>query len=931
MRRSTGPIAALSALALAGTVAGIAPTAARAVDPSSHVVLSEVYGGGGNAGSTWTNDFIELFNHGTTAQDLTGWSVQYAAATGTSWQVTQLTGSIPAGGFSLIQEAAGTAGTTPLPTPDVIGTIALSGTNGKVALVSSVAALTGCAAACDSAAGVVDFLGYGSANDAAGTPTPALTNTTSAQRTLAPYTNTGNNAADFTSGAPTPAAAGTTGPPPTDCSSVPTPPQCVPGTTTIQDVQGDGFVSPLKGATVDRVPGIVTATRTTGSSKGFWIQEPSPDLTRTSASSGVFVFSSTATVSVGDSVLVSGKVSDFYPLASGETLATTSSLSITEIAPTTVTTISTGNPLPAPLVLTPSTVPSPYAASSPDGPGGSIESITTVDPTRDVQEFFEAHEGMLIEVDNARVIGPGKPEYGEIYVTDKPDEQPTPRGGSYIGSYDTLPVGRLLVAPVNGVVPAANVGDVLQGATTGPVDWSTFGGYDLAATTLGAYQDNHLAGTVATAQAADQLAVATYNVENLAPSDPQSKFDRLGAGVVTNLKSPDIISVEEIQDNDGATDDGVVAADQTLAKLVAAISAAGGPAYQSSEIDPVNDADGGEPGGNIRVVFLYNPARVTFVAKPGGDSTTAVGVTAGSDGTPELSVSPGRVDPTSGAWTDSRKPLAGEFVFQGKKVIVIGNHFDSKGGDQDTEGRYQPPARTSEVQRQQQATVLNGFVHEILAVDPRANVVLAGDFNDYQFAPAIQTLTDNGATLTDEINTLPVNERYTYVFNGVSQVLDHIFVSRPLSDAGAVEYDVIHVNSEFSDQASDHDPQVVRIRPVPHTLQGSVTLTPAMVKPGGSVSVALAGWNPSSRLTVSLDATVKATPTTDASGAATVTVSVPRTTSVGAHTITATAADGTATTATLQVVKACVPYPGPHATLARFVLWLLAVLTHNAC
>jgi hypothetical protein len=162
-------------------------------------------------------------------------------------------------------------------------------------------------------------------------------------------------------------------------------------------------------------------------------------------------------------------------------------------------------------------------------------------------------------------------------------------------------------------------------------------------------------------------------------------------------------------------------------------------------------------------------------------------------------------------------------------------------------------------------------------------------------------------------------------------VLDHIFVSRPLSDAGAVQYDVIHVNSEFSDQASDHDPQVVRVRPVPHTLKGTVTPTPAMVKPGAVVSVALAGWNPVSPLTVSLDGTVKATVTTDASGAATVRITVPKGTAAGQHTLTAAAADGTASSAALQVVKSCVPYPGPHASLAKYLLWLLAVLTKNAC
>ena len=919
------------ALAAAGTAALVTPAAA--VDLTSNVVLSEVYGGGGNSGAPYTNDFIELYNHGAADVDVSSWSVQYASSTGTSWQVTKLTGTVPAGGYYLIQEGAGAGNGAALPTPNATGTIALSATAGKVALVNNQTALAGCAATCDSAAGVVDFLGFGTANDAAGTPTAALSNTTSAQRTTSPFTNTGNNSADFSIAAPTPAGAGTTPPPPPPgCSSTPTPPECIPGTTTIQDVQGTGFLSPLVGQTVSKVEGIVTALGGANSSKGFWMQEAHPDTTRANASSGIFVFTSSATVKVGDDVLVTGKVSDYYPLASGETLATTSSLSTTELTPTLVTTVSSGNQVPASLVLTPTTVPDTYLPPAPAS--GNIESITSVDPSRSALEFWEAHEGMMVEVDNAPVVGPGKPQYGEIYVTTKPDSQRTPRGGTYLAGYDSTPSGRLLIESVSGVVPPANVGDELVGATSGPVGWSTFGGYDINATTIGTYQNNNLTGTVATAQANDQLAIATYNVENLAPSDPQSKFDRLGAGVVTNLKSPDIISVEEIQDNDGATDDGVVAADQTLTKLINAISAAGGPTYSSSEIDPVNDADGGQPGGNIRIVFLYNPARVQFVSKPGGDATTAVSVSAGADGTPELSVSPGRVDPTNDAWTDSRKPLAGEFVFQGKKVIVIGNHLDSKGGDQNADGRYQPPTRSSEIQRNKQATELNTFVKQILAVDPRANVVLAGDFNDYQFSQPITTLTDNGTTLTDLINTLPENQRYTYVFNGISQVLDHIFVSKPLSDgpAGTVDYDVLHVNSEFSDQASDHDPQVVRIRPVAHTLQGTVSATPASVMAGAKTTVAVKGWNPASPIAISLDGTTSlGSITTDASGAGSLSVTIAKNTKLGAHTVVAKAADGTSSSTPLTVTKPCVPYPGPHATIAQYLLWLIAVLTGNAC
>jgi len=891
--------AALIPLCAVGGAAALIATAqpAHAVDLTSPVVLSEVYGGGGNAGSTYQNDFIEIYNSGATPVDLSGWSVQYASATGTSYAKTNISGTVAAQSFYLVQEAKGAGGTTPLPTPDVIGTIPLSGSAGKVALVRTQTALA-CGADCDGAADVADFVGFGTATDFAGTgPAAAPGNTTSVQRSPSASTNTGDNKADFIVADPTPKAPPATVTPPVDpCAATPLPPDCVAGTTTIQDVQGVGFVSPLKGTAVAKVAGVVTAVRTT-KSRGFWMQQTARDETRASASSGIFVFTSTApTVKVGDAVLVSGTVADYYPLASGETVATTANLSTTEISPaTTVTVVSSSNPLPSALTVTATTVPGLYAPTPTDGK--NIESITPIDPTRSTLEFWEAHEGMLVTVNDVRVVGPGQPQYGEIYVTTKPAELATPRGGVYLKSYAETPTGRLLISAINGVVPAANVGDVLIGATTGPVDWSTFGGYDIVATTLGAYQDNGLTPTVARVQAPDQLSVGTYNVENLKPADSADKYARLGAGVVNNLRSPDVIAVEEIQDNTGAKDDAVVAADQTLTRLTAAIVAAGGPAYTWAEIDPVNDQDGGQPGGNIRSVLLYNMARVTLAPGTPGGSLDPVAVSTGADGTASLSLNPGRVDPTNSAWTSSRKPLAGEFVFQGRKVIVVANHFNSKGGDQTADGRFQPPNRSSEVQRLQQATVLNAFVKSVLAADPNANIVLAGDFNDYQFSAPILTLTDNGATLTDLILTLPENERYTYVFNGVSQVLDHIFVSKPVTD---VEYDVVHLNAEFADQASDHDPQVVRIRP--SVRQGALALDPATLVVGAaSTTVRLSGWYPNREFSITLDSTPVGTVTTDASGAAAYTLALAPGIAVGSHTVTATAADGATATATLTV------------------------------
>jgi predicted extracellular nuclease len=149
-------------------------------------------------------------------------------------------------------------------------------------------------------------------------------------------------------------------------------------------------------------------------------------------------------------------------------------------------------------------------------------------------------------------------------------------------------------------------------------------------------------------------------------------------------------------------------------------------------------------------------------------------------------------------------------------VFLVGNHFDSKGGDQSADGRFQFPAQSSAVQRAGQAQVVHDFVQQVLAVDKKADVVVLGDLNDFQFSPsvtALRTGTADGtgpSILTDLISTLPVDERYTYVFNGVSQVLDHILVT---SGAGLVQYQVVHINSEFTNQTSDHDPQVVRLTP----------------------------------------------------------------------------------------------------------------------
>jgi predicted extracellular nuclease len=281
---------------------------------------------------------------------------------------------------------------------------------------------------------------------------------------------------------------------------------------------------------------------------------------------------------------------------------------------------------------------------------------------------------------------------------------------------------------------------------------------------------------------------------------------------VENLKAPDLIGVEEVQDNDGTaggTGSPVVDANVTYDTLIAAITAAGGPAYHYRQINPVDDQDGGAPGGNIRVGFLFRDDRdLDFVDRGSATPTTPNAVERNGSAV-RLRYSPGRIDPTNAAFNASRKPLAAEFRFESEKLFVVVNHFNSKGGDDPLFGRFQPPIRVTETQRHEQARIVNAFVRDILSRHSRANVVVLGDINDFEFSETLALL--RGTQLVNLMDTLPKPERYSYVFEGNSQVLDQILASSNLMRMEPA-YDVVHVNSEFADQASDHEPQVARFQ-----------------------------------------------------------------------------------------------------------------------
>jgi len=580
------------------------------------------------------------------------------------------------------------------------------------------------------------------------------------------------------------------------------------GALRIRDIQGASHISPLKGQQVSNVPGIVTATR----GNGFYIQDASADDDE-ATSEAIFIFTSSApSVSVGDAVLVSGTVSEFRPGGSSST-----NLSITQIGSATITVTSSANPSPAAIVIGEGGRVPPTTIIEDDSTG-DVETTNTFDPASDGIDFYESLESMLVQVNDAVAVSPRRDfssNTSEVVVLGDNGANAsvrTTRGGIVIRPDDFNPERIILSTPTD-ATPTINVGDRFNNPVLGVIDYS-FGNFKLRTTSSLETTSAGLSKETTTAAGLNELSIATFNVENLDPGDDTTKFSTLASLIVTNLRAPDIIAVEEIQDNNGPTNDAVVDATETYNRLIEAITAAGGPTYQFRQIDPVDDQDGGQPGGNIRVGFLFRPDRgLTFVDRAGGGTTVSTTVVSTETG-PQLSASPGRIDPTNAAFAASRKPLAGEFSFNGQTLFVIANHFNSKGGDQPLFGRFQPPTRSSEEQRKQQAQLVNNFVDEILAADANAKVVVLGDINDFEFSEAMQILA--GDVLTPLITTLPQAERYSYVFEGNSQALDHILVSKALRDA-LVEYDIVHVNAEFSDQVSDHDPQVARFKLTPAT------------------------------------------------------------------------------------------------------------------
>lgn len=577
-----------------------------------------------------------------------------------------------------------------------------------------------------------------------------------------------------------------------------TPATPLPEGESISEIQGAGHISPLENRPVYNVHGIVTAIR----ADGFYMQSVTPD-DDPATSEGVFVHGYLVPgVKVGDELLVNAMVEEMNPAGMDE-----GSLTITQFKNPHIEVISSGNDLPEPTIIGEKGRIPPSEVID-DDTFGLVGESGVFDPANDGIDFYESLEGMRVQVNDAIVVG-ATTQYKEIAVVGDNGVHAgvmTLRGGLVIQPNDFNPE-RVILDDSLRQLPFVNTGDKADGPIIGVMDY-TFGNYKLQPTQSVSFTSAGLEPEEALLPAGDgQIRIVDYNILNLSGRDID-RAETLAAEIVNEMASPDIIGFQEIQDNDGSTSTQSLSANETYQAIFDAITALGGPPYGYVDIDPELNRDGGVPGGNIRVGFIYRLDRgIRLIDGPPGDAVTSTEVL-NKDGNLVLSLNPGRIDPANIAFADSRKPLVVSFLVGETPLFIINNHFNSKGGDSALFGAYQPPLLFSEEQRLLQAQVVHDFVAEMLAVDPQANILAMGDLNDFQFSVPIERL--KGAGLTSLVDTLPLEEQYTYVYDGNSQVLDQMLASEHLLGM-MEEYNILHINSEFHYQArfSDHDPVTV--------------------------------------------------------------------------------------------------------------------------
>lgn len=836
-RRRLRALVATVGAALIAT--SLTPIAAQAAEPAK-VIINEAYVyGSANPAPVYSNRFVELYNAGGTAQDLSGWSLQYRKADwskGGTVSAQTLTGSIAPGGYYLISLPGNAAGTTPIAGADLTSTsVTPSGTAGTLWLASTTAKLDLPVAAVGAASGLVDLVGYGSSDtfETKGAPEPGSKG--ALQRTN--FADTNDNSADFTLGAPTPQGSKTTPTPQPTTSPSPSPsvsptPSATPTdpattVTPIAQIQGTGAESPLKGKSVTTT-GVVTAAYATGGFDGFYLQTAGTggtiDFATHTASDAIFVYGLDAAkkVKIGDTVQVTGTVDEFY--------------SLTQIKAANADAVTI---LPAATAPTAAKVAFPATDAQRESLEGMLiapQGSYTVSNTYSTNQYAEVGlaSGTKPLIQPTEIARPGTDAY-KAAVADNAARAVTLDDGAsinFLGSADnkaiklpyltdaTVSVGAAvtfakpvildyrnsawkfqptaqLVAGDAKALPAtfSNVRRAQAPAVGGNVQIASFNVLNYFPTTGADYTGGSC--TYYTDRAGNNITVNTCANNGPRGAADQANLKRQQDKIVAAINGlgADVVSLEEIENSVKFGKNR----DAALSQLVGALNAALGweqwafvPSPAADKLIPTADQD------VIRTAFIYKKD----VVSPVGDSAVL----------------------NDAAFANARQPLAQAFAVKGKTTadfVAIVNHFKSKGSGTGADLDQGDGQGYSNASRVKQANALVAFANAQKTAAETSKVFLLGDFNSYSQEDPVKVITDAGYT------QLGASE-FTYSFSGLSGSLDHVFASPDAAttvtgahvwninsgESLALEYSRYNYNATNFYKAdafrsSDHDPLIV--------------------------------------------------------------------------------------------------------------------------
>jgi predicted extracellular nuclease len=545
--------------------------------------------------------------------------------------------------------------------------------------------------------------------------------------------------------------------------------------TPIHVIQGSGLWSPLAGTGV-RTGGVVSGT----TRKGFFVQDP--DGGEEGCSHAIFVYSPRRQPPLGALVEVEGKVVDF--------LLEESERPTTQIQVADMRTLDEEGPGLKPIWLTADRLALDNAA---------------------LAAYLNSIEGMLVGIESgATFVAPSNP-FGDYVVLPAGTEAVRTRHGGVLIDPENpqrwYPGFRIVDYSR---APQVDVGSELLSPVVGPLNYRV-SSYQIAA--LGHIRVRPASINVEPAALKPEPTRATiltlngFNLDTRVEDpglvkDPRRDIDddvgdgryrMLAAAIARDAAVPDIVALQEMQDNDGAEMTDVVAADENYQKLIRCVRKVGGPTYDWVDLPPKTGADGGQPGGNIRNGFLYNPERVAIVP----DSVRRIGE-------------------DDSAFEDSRKPLMVRFRMLGtdRELAVINVHMASKRHQRGIFAPDRPGFDPRLEIRVRQASIVRDALVDL--AERGIDYYVTGDFNDFEFSETLRTLL--GDESINLIDRLPREERYDYNHRGKSQALMHGIVSKKHADERGMEYEILHGNEligaepgQLGDKATDHAYVVARI------------------------------------------------------------------------------------------------------------------------